>query len=90
MNCKQGDLAIVTRSISGNNGKVITCLHLATDAELAELSKFGKLRNELIWAVDAPILLDRGKFYFVPDSLLTPLRGDLTTDTIEIPIKEIA
>ena len=33
MNCKQGDLAIFVTSNAGNEGKIVTCLRRATQAE---------------------------------------------------------
>lgn len=49
MNCKPGDLAIVVRSIAGNDGKIVRCLRLATRAELvaARFLPYGP-----VWFVD--------------------------------------
>ena len=32
LNCKQGDLAVIVRSASGNEGKIVRCLALVMDA----------------------------------------------------------
>lgn len=44
MNCKQGDLAIVIRSVAGNEGKIVRCLQF-----LGSVPGFG--RNDY-WLID--------------------------------------
>ena len=34
MNCKQGDLAVVVRSVCGNEGKIVRCLRYVRGMEL--------------------------------------------------------
>ena len=34
LNCKQGDVALILRSLAGNEGRVVQCLRLATTAEV--------------------------------------------------------
>jgi hypothetical protein len=36
LNCKPGDLAVVVRSACGNEGKIVGCIRLATEAEIAQ------------------------------------------------------
>lgn len=83
MNCKQGDLAIITRSVAGNNGKVLTCLRLATTEDLEKTGHREKVKKIPIWVTDAPIKTRYGNFCFAPDSILTPLRGDLSNDEVD-------
>lgn len=57
MNCKQGDMAIVVRSLTGlNYGLVVTCIRLATEAEQQRL--IGPYTEEdylPVWHIDRPI-----------------------------------
>jgi hypothetical protein len=89
MNCKQGEMAIVTRSEFGNNGRIVTCLRLASKKDM--LNHFGFFDTSQVWVTDSTTLWSNyGELFLAKDCILTPLRGDLTTDTIETPIKEIA
>jgi len=81
MNCKQGDLAIVVRSSAGNEGKIVTCLRLATIEEIEQTN----LRKDMYpyWAIDQALptrtyITNRpaGNFSFVPDCVLKPLRDN--------------
>jgi hypothetical protein len=91
MNCKQGDLAYVFKSQAGNYGRVVTCLKLHPAGSFNFIERLGA-----IWEVDKPMksvyangkLFETDRFYMA-DSYLRPLYGDLITDKIETPIKEI-
>jgi hypothetical protein len=73
LNCKQGDLAVIVRSRYGNEGKVLTCLRLASFAEVnAERLVIWK---GSVWVTDATIDCNDGtttRLY--PDERLRPLR----------------
>ena len=79
MNCKPGDLAVVVESVVGNEGKIGTCLRLATEAE--------KVINGYAWSSNPMWVMDR-KFHstdglddnFMFDSHLRPLRDNPGTD----------
>ena len=73
MNCKQNDIAVIVRSNYGNHGKVLTCLRLATFAELNAESLTGW--PPPVWVTDAQIDCNDGtttRLY--PDSRLKPIR----------------
>lgn len=86
MNCKQGDMAIVIKGASANSpniGRVVTCLKLHPAGYMRLLVSRG-----VVWEVDRDIATTHGKFHFMYDAWLRPLRGDLSgdeTDT-ETPI----
>lgn len=88
MNCKPGDLAIVVRSKSGNEGKIVRCIRLCTPAEAdAEHYWSGPL-----WKVDALLVAKRrGDVKFTPhcpDECLRPIRdpGDDAQDEMLRPL----
>ena len=76
MNCKQGDLAVIVRSTIGNEGKVLTCLRLATSAECrAKRFDHGDWLGP-VWVTDASIRhSENGRTCLYPDSRLRPLRN---------------
>ena len=100
MNCKQGDIAIVVRSIAGNEGKIVRCLRLATEEEITQNNI---LKNGTIWRIDIP-LAKRGvrtrrlkpAIPFARDANLRPIRDpgtDATDETLTwlpVPTKEAA
>ncbi|MCV5968706.1 hypothetical protein, partial [Lactococcus petauri] len=53
LNCKPGDIAICVRSKAGNEGRIVTCLRLATEAELAHTL----LASDAApwWVIDQPV-----------------------------------
>lgn len=78
MNCKQGDLAIIVKSRAGNEGKIVTCLRLATEAELFAdnfTTKFGP-----VWVTDLIVDtcnvfgISTGGSHHVCDVFLRPIR----------------
>lgn len=52
MNCKPGDLAIMVRSIAGNEGKIFRCLRIATKFEL-DFYNFED--DDVTWVIDAQL-----------------------------------
>ena len=53
LNCKAGDLAIVVKSFTGNEGKIVRCIRLADDADKAS---FGCLLSKPVWVIDKKIM----------------------------------
>ncbi|CAB5219093.1 hypothetical protein UFOVP229_27 [uncultured Caudovirales phage] len=86
LNCRPGDLAVVVRSVAGNEGKVVTCLRLhppGTDNTSVE--------DGPVWEIDRPLVgvlrsrstgevFGRVSSPYMPDKLLRPLRGDVAED----------
>ena len=97
LNCKAGDLAIVVKSSSGNLGKVVRCLCLASKEDLL---KAGYRGNDAVWVVDRPLpWMNRkgitiAQVPFAPDANLRPIRdSDGEDEMIRIaglPLKEHA
>lgn len=54
MNCKQGDIALVVRSIAGNEGRVVTCLEIIGNVELANKLDV-KIGDGVWWKIDTLI-----------------------------------
>jgi hypothetical protein len=76
MNCKQGDLAIVT--CGPNGGKIVTCLELMP----AGSNRINEANGPL-WRVDRPMEYHRCRapdvpayLYLVPDRALMPIRPE--------------
>ena len=73
MNCKQGDLAVIVRSQSQNEGKLVECVRLHTsqthdlDGVLLKLTASGP-RWVIVNALPGGLLT-------VPDAILRPLRN---------------
>jgi len=89
MRCKQGDIAMFVRSKCGNEGKVVSCLRLATPDEL---SRHGFLADPSLWVVDVPVRLISkrdGSVHLLPyahDYNLFPIRPEadpVTTDVVD-------
>lgn len=93
LNCKQGDLAIVVKSMHGNEGKIVRCLELlVTDRVRAEDGElYGYIGGRrAIWRIDRTVNFgsvlcssDLVQVRYISDANLRPLRGDLTDDEIE-------
>lgn len=77
MNCKPGDLAVVVRSANGNEGKLVTCIRLATSHDLAIADVF---RVDPVWVIDRQLLATneyrqkRCHVHLCPDENLRPIR----------------
>lgn len=81
LNCKQGDLAIIVKSVSGNEGKIVRCVRYAGMIEYTT-PNFSLLRLES-WEVDVQVKGCFGQLHrLMPDSHLRPLRGDLLNEEI--------
>ena len=75
MNCKQGDLAVIVRSIAGNEGKIVRCLEL--DPAHHFLSPALEVSVRPAWRVDRLLPAWSGCTHsFVADCNLRPIRGD--------------
>ena len=73
MRCKPGDLAIVVRSVAGNEGALITCLRLATYEEISSVN-FTR-RHGPIWVTDRALPSRLGRaLALAPDDFLSPIR----------------
>jgi len=88
MNCKQGDLAIIIRSYAKNEGKLVTCLRLATLQE-QDTANFYNEYLEPAWLVDRKLnsLSVSGNAMLPPinialDSSLRPIRESDGEDQI--------
>lgn len=92
MNCKQGDVAYVCKSAAGNYGRVVTCLKLHPTESFGFDKSVGPL-----WEVDQPMksvytngVPNSKLLYFMADSYLRPIRGDLTNDDVDTQINREA
>ena len=75
MNCKQGDLAVIVRSKSGNEGRVLRCLRLATAAEKRAEDFVAGDWTGAVWVTDAKLNDTWGAgTSLYPDCRLRPLR----------------
>lgn len=75
MNCKQGDLAVVVRSDSGNEGAVVQCLRLYIGPMQTPAGRITEPRAA--WLIDRPLpgRLSGRECWHVEDRKLRPLRG---------------
>lgn len=81
MNCKQGDLAVLVRSDSGNEGAVVQCLRLY----VGQLLNPDKTLTATVvaWFIDRNLpTLDGSLCLIVEDSKLRPLRDTDGEDEI--------
>jgi hypothetical protein len=83
LNCKQGDLAVIVRSFAGNEGKIVTCIRLATMAERA----YARFDNALLpgeaWVIDRVVLSANGmRVPLAYDAQLRPLRDSEGEDEV--------
>ena len=75
LRCKRGDLAVMVKSWSGNEGRIVRCVRLAEWYEWD--GAYGGPR----WVVDRPVpSLLCGQHKTLPDDFLRPLRGDVKED----------
>ena len=82
LNCKPGDLAIVVRSYAGNEGKILTCVRLASVSEQRALGYSVELEGPM-WVTDRATVNTAGKTDFLmPDDRLRPLRGGSSEDEV--------
>ena len=72
MNCKQGDLAVVVRSLAGNDGVIVRCIQLMP-AGTDDLSVF----LGPVWKIDKPLVSNWGDSSpFINDINLRPIRDN--------------
>lgn len=85
MNCRPGDLAVVVRSRAGNDGRIVTCVRLATESEL-ELVLFRPGLGP-VWVIEERLRYSIGGYVnLAPDAWLKPLRDpgpDAVDETLE-------
>lgn len=75
MNCKQGDLAVIVKSRSGNEGLIVECVEFLPRC-LMRLPN-GSIEEAKVWRVDRPLRKFTGKFDpYIRDSSLRPLRDN--------------
>lgn len=81
MNCKPGDMAIVTSS-RANAGKTVTCVRLMPDGAAlttrADGASFYAAAAGPIWFIDRPLVWDHvcEDLPYAPDKYLMPIRPD--------------
>lgn len=88
MNCKPGDLALITVSRGPNSGKMVECIRLVTMEEFREaLAHIAPPHISVkdygpIWQIDRPItwwapsINVKQEAHFCPDKVLMPIRPD--------------
>ena len=73
MNCQKGDLAVMIRSAAGNEGRIVTCLRLASEKEVKETSFRSNL--EPVWIIDSSLRSSCGRSMSMAiDAWLRPIR----------------
>lgn len=80
MNCKPGDLAVIVRSMAGNEGKIVRCVRLADSSEAKEAGF--DMRPE-VWVLEKPLMTRLGfPASLCYDAHLRPIRdpGDDAVD----------
>lgn len=81
MRCKVGDLAIIVRSVAGNEGKIVRCLELVEDFQW--LNADGSESTEAAWRIDREIPTWKGRLtVFAKDRYLRPIRPDADPESI--------
>lgn len=80
MNCRPGDLAVVVESMAGNEGRIVTCLRLATAAEV-DAANLAPDRAPY-WHIDTEILTVWGSARLAADMQLRPIRDQDGEDEI--------
>jgi hypothetical protein len=99
VNCKPGDLAVMVRSMAGNEGKIVRCIRVIGAMRL--VSKTGVVVSDLTWEIEPQILNWKGDLIsFAHDGCLRPIRPNdgedemLTiaghpTETVEDILREL-
>lgn len=76
MNCKQGDLAVIVRSASGNEGRILTCLRVAPRSKVRSEGFTDGDWTGVVWETDAFLADTWGEgTSLYPDARLRPLRN---------------
>lgn len=86
MNCKKGEMAIIVKSMAGNEGKIVTCLEFDPD------KLFVNGNTAPAWRVDRYLQGAWGRTTcWVCDEFLRPIRpGDMEDETPTVRELEIA
>ena len=67
-NCKQGELAVIVRSMAGNEGKIVRCVR--------PVFAGGLMGAGLRWVTDPPVPGVHGVMWYPPlDANMRPIRG---------------
>lgn len=85
MNCKPGDLAIIVRSLAGNEGKIVRCLEGVWSIETMPWGD----RASFMWRTDTVLKSWSGSFdCWIADRQLRPIRdpGDDAKDEMLRPL----
>ena len=87
MNCKRGDLAMVVRSLAGNEGKIVCCLEFVGTGRSDSGFRIGNPCHggpaTDLWRTDATCRTQLGSTTnLIPDSCLRPLRDNPGTDEV--------
>lgn len=72
MNCKPGDLAVIVRSMAGNEGRIVQCIRLAGPGEFPREGIFGGPR----WVMNQQIRGTLFPVWTVADAAVTGRAGD--------------
>lgn len=73
LNCKAGDLAVIVRSMAGNEGRIVRCV---------EFVGCGDDWHDDCWLVDPPVMGTLRLQREVSDSKLRPLRDNDGEDEV--------
>jgi hypothetical protein len=82
VNCKKGDIAYVTHSMAGNEGKVVTCIRIVTAEEAGVRDFMLDATRGPLWEIDCLMRCVNpktktylGHWPFIYDDQLRPLKG---------------
>ena len=82
MNCKQGDLAVIVRSLAGNEGKIVRCVQLLGQ-QCAVIDPRRGIELFTMWQVEPSISDWRGyQKNSCADEFLRPLRDSEGEDEV--------
>ena len=93
MNCKQGDIAVIVESGSGNEGKIVQCMELLQN--ITCFDKFGVETCGPAWVISMPLPDWAGELgHVIHDRQLRPIRdnpgADETLTWCDVPSKVTA
>jgi len=88
MNCEPGDLAVITKSWAGNEGRIVRVV--------CWIGKIDGWSNSDRWEIEAerPLISSKGRLHFhAPDSFMRPIRDpgeDARDETLQwLPVPSI-
>jgi hypothetical protein len=84
LNCKQGDFAVIVRSVARNEGKIVRCLHLH-NSETHDAD--GKYLYDRVggprWVIEGDVRSREGyRLFTLADAALRPLRDSDGEDEV--------